>query len=105
MTEANRCKRFERGLRAEIFDRILAHRIREYATLVDTAADVEAGIADVRGSIAIRELRPRPSGLAGPSESRDAKRPKISGFPPPRPERSVQRPLASIGTVGFQPSM
>ena len=43
MTEANQCKRFERGLRAEIFDRILAHRTRECSTLVDTAAAVEAG--------------------------------------------------------------
>ena len=43
-TEASRCKRFEKGLRPEIYRWILAHRIRVYSEMVDTAAAVEDGM-------------------------------------------------------------
>ena len=72
----SRCKRFERGLRPEIRRQTLSHRIRVYSELVDTAAAIETGMAEIGQA---GEQRPRLSGFVGQAESRDSKRPRVTG--------------------------
>ena len=75
--EANRCRRFERGLRALMLDRVFTLRIRVYSEMVDTAVAVERGLIE---AARLRESRSRPSSVAGPYESRDSKRQRAAGF-------------------------
>ena len=62
VTDAHRCRRFERGLRAQILDRVLTLRIRVYSELVDTVMAVERGLSE---AARVRESRQRPSSVVG----------------------------------------
>ena len=95
--EANRCRRFERGLRALMLDRVFTLRIRVYSKMVDTAVAVERGL---REAARLRENRSRPSSVAGPSESRDSKRPRSRGFYRPPTQHGGPRQAASVASVG-----
>ncbi|EYU31709.1 hypothetical protein MIMGU_mgv1a024293mg, partial [Erythranthe guttata] len=74
-TEELRCKRFERGLKISIRERLAALRIRTYSDIVDTAATVEETLQDTRR---IRDSRPQQGGNTIDSEGRFAKRQKSS---------------------------
>ena len=97
VTDAHRCRRFERGLRAQILDRVLTLRIRVYSELVDTAMAVERGLSE---AARVRESRQRPSSVAVSFESRDSKRQRTSGFFRPQAQSSRLRQTAGVAAVG-----